>query len=92
LNEIALQLDILVDDVRLVSLFGNEVTFLVCGSTETADLLNRINLGDVPGFDGVFVESANFDVTCDQLVLVESSSGATTLIISVFSLLLGTLL
>merc|ERR1711879_1078724 len=89
LTEVAFALDIPESDVRLQSIFGNEITFLVCGTTGTADLLNAINNGNTVGFENVEAESANFDVTCEQGdFILYTSSGASVLIASLLLVIL----
>jgi hypothetical protein len=97
-NEFTIALDVSLSEVEFVNLHGNEVTFIVCDSVDTADLANQINAGTATGFEGVFVESMNFNAECDQTLRanqafaaqVESSSAAVFFagLLSVLSLLL----
>lgn len=84
LDLIAISLDIPTSDLILVNIFGDEVTFLICGSNDIADLLNDINFNNPQEFAGVFVESANFDASCNpqEYYFPEDSSIANTIVIS----------
>jgi len=84
LDLIAISLNIPTSDLILVNIFGDEVTFLICGSNDIADLLNDINFNTPQEFAGVFVESANFDASCNpqEYYFPEDSSIANTIAIS----------
>ena len=94
LDEIAFVLQISQEDVQLFTINGHEATFLVCGSTQTAELLNEINAGQRDGFEGVDIESANFEVRCEpNAYLYVAESGSYPFVASLlFTILMGVLL
>merc|ERR1712137_1331182 len=80
LDEIALALNIDISSVQIVSIFGHEITVLICGSEDTADLLNDINNNQAGGnLDNLTVEGAQFDVSCGEEIYVYESSSSSTL-------------
>merc|ERR1712000_25896 len=86
LDEIALALNIDISSVQIVSIFGHEITVLICGSEDTADLLNDINNNQAGGnLDNLTVEGAQFDVSCgEELYVYESSSSSTLYVLTSF--------
>lgn len=80
MDQFAIELDIPSENIYLESIFGTEITFIVCGSEDVADLLNQINFSasPPPSLADTFVEGAVFNVACPNANRVAETEGSSS--------------
>ena len=89
LIDVAEDFNVRPNQVHQLSLDGNVLTVLICGSPDIADNLNKFeeNPSESSMGDQVSVLFAHFDVNCNDPGFYESASSATFILPSMWSLM-----